>query len=400
MSKWFDEKEKKRLLTGLIALIGAGIIVLCFIHIKDIFSFALGFVGWIWNVLSGFIAGFVLAYLLLPVVSMLQKLIMKAGPFKNKENAARGAAIASTYILIFLAVFGVLSAIVVAITKQVQTINFEDMPVLFSKLQLQVTGFFETMIAYLEEHGIATDGMREWMDGIGENLTGNMAQMGSGVSSIVGNVTGFFSNAIFAVIFSIYFLIETDGLLAYWSNAFKAILGKRIHSELAVLIADADRCFSGYIRGQLADAAFMGFAVSIVLSLIGVPYSLVIGISSGIGNLIPYVGPLVAYGMTIGVCVAFKKWSLLVLALVLVFVLQTIDGNIVNPKLLSKSIDVHPVLVIVGLLFGSAAGGLFGMLLAVPVASFLKLQFERFIRWKAVRCDKGLENSEEAFDRN
>ena len=64
----------------------------------------------------------------------------------------------------------------------------------------------------------------------------------------------------------------------------------------------------------------------------------------------------------------------------MVFILQTIDGNIVNPRLLSQSIDVHPVLVIVGLLFGSAVGGFVGMMLAVPVASFFKIQFERLVK--------------------
>ena len=106
---------------------------------------------------------------------------------------------------------------------------------------------------------------------------------------------------------------------------------------------------------------------------------MVIGILSGIGNLIPYVGPIVAYGTTIIVCIGTGRLSLLLVSLIAIFVLQTLDGNVVNPKLLSTSIDVHPVLVIVGLLFGSAIGGIGGMLLAVPVASFFKIQFERLV---------------------
>ncbi|MBR1628178.1 MAG: AI-2E family transporter [Lachnospiraceae bacterium] len=104
---------------------------------------------------------------------------------------------------------------------------------------------------------------------------------------------------------------------------------------------------------------------------------------SGLGNLIPYIGPFIAYGLTIGVCVATGKWSLLAIALCSVVILHMIDTHVINPRLLSQSIDIHPVMVIIALLFGSAIGGIGCMLLAVPVASFLKIQFERFVAWKS-----------------
>ena len=376
----FDETYKKRLLWFLCAVFGGGLIVICLMHIGAIFSAAIGVLKWICGVLTGFIAGFVVAYLLLPVVEWLQKLLMKTPIFKNKAKAARGLGIAATYVLIFVAIFSVLSAVAVAITKQVQTINFADLPALVQKLQIQAKGLVDTMLESFERFGIPTDDLRAWINDLENKFPGNLSTMGNGVLSFADGARGFFSNALFAVIFSIYFLFDTEGLLSYWSRAFRSILGSRIHGSLAILIKDADTCFSGYIRGQLADAAFMAVAVGIILSIIGVPYALAIGVCSGIGNLIPYVGPFVAYGLTLGICIAAGQWKALVIALIALFILQTIDGNVINPKLLSQSIDIHPVLVIVGLLFGSSLGGFWGMLLAVPVASFIKIQFERIIQ--------------------
>lgn len=383
--KWLQNDYVKRALFALAVVAGSGIIVLLLMNMQTIVGAITKFLGWVFSIMSGFVAGFVVAYLLLSVVVRLQKLIMKIPPFADKPRAARGLSVAATYLLIFVVFFGVLFALAVAITKQVQTINFADLPRLVQELEVQVLGFVNTLIEALKKFGIATEGMEEWLSSLGDNISSSLATMGVGFFSFANNVKSFVANAVFAVIFSIYFLYDTEGLMNYWGRAFHALLGKKAHGVLAVLLHDADACFSGYIRGQFADAVFMAVAVSILLSLAGVPYAIVIGILSGIGNLIPYVGPFVAYGLTIGVCVASGLWSTLTVALILVFILQTIDGNVINPRLLSQSIDVHPVLVIVGLLFGSAAGGFAGMLLAVPVASFLKIQFERLVEWRRRR---------------
>ena len=130
--------------------------------------------------------------------------------------------------------------------------------------------------------------------------------------------------------------------------------------------------------------------VSAVLALVGVKYALIIGILTGIGNLIPYTGPLVAYGSTLLICLLYGDYRRLLIALPLLFVLQTLDGNIINPKLLSDSVNVHPLLVIASLLIGGAAGGFLGILIAVPVGSLLKIQFDRLLRYKEGKsCSAG-----------
>ena len=383
LKDFLKDKATKRLAFFLAGVAGAGIIILLLMHLGDIFSGAEKFIGWVLGVTTGFIAGLVIAYLLVGVVEILQKQLQRIPFFDKRPMAARGLCIAATYLLIFIVVIGVLLAILIAITKRVQTINFADLPKLIQQLQIEVVGLMNSVLDTLEKFGIATDGMKAWINELTRSITGSLSNVGSGVLGFAGSVTGFFTDLLFAVIFSIYFLYDTKGLMTYWSKAFKAMLGEKAHGVFAILLKDLDTCFAGYIRGQLADAAFMAVAVSILLGLVGVPYAVVIGVLSGVGNLIPYVGPIVAYGLTIGVCVATGQWQMLAIAIILIFILQTVDGNVINPRLLSASIDVHPVLVILGLLFGSAIGGLAGMLLAVPVASFLKIQFERFVKWRS-----------------
>ena len=150
-------------------------------------------------------------------------------------------------------------------------------------------------------------------------------------------------------------------------------------NRLSQLSADANRVFSGYIRGQSIDAALVGLLSSIALLIAGVPYAVVIGILTGIGNLVPYVGPVVGFGSLIIVCLAEGSLSHLIIGGIILGAVMFIDGNIINPRMLSSNVEVHPVLVILALLAGGKVGGVVGMLVAVPVAALLKLQFERYI---------------------
>ena len=106
------------------------------------------------------------------------------------------------------------------------------------------------------------------------------------------------------------------------------------------------------------------------------------GIFTGLGNLIPYFGPVVGYVATAIVCIPGGNWKEMIIGFVMIAVLMFVDGNIINPRLLSNSIEVHALLVIAALLGGGVIGGLVGMIVAVPIAALLKLQLDRYLEKK------------------
>jgi predicted PurR-regulated permease PerM len=91
------------------------------------------------------------------------------------------------------------------------------------------------------------------------------------------------------------------------------------------------------------------------------------------------VGPILGYGAIILFCVITGEFGKLVLGLILMAIIMFIDGNVINPKLLSASVEVHPLLVVAALIAGGAVGGFLGMIIAVPTAALIKLYFERFL---------------------
>ena len=140
--------------------------------------------------------------------------------------------------------------------------------------------------------------------------------------------------------------------------------------------------FTGYMRGQFIDAVLVGLMVGVSLTVVGVDFAPVIGIATGIGNLIPYIGPIVSYVLTVAVCVVNGDIGRLVVAAAVLLVIQFVDGQVINPKILSDSVEVHPILVLVALTAGGRLGGVLGMFIAVPCAALAKIYFEKFVAWR------------------
>ena len=215
----------------------------------------------------------------------------------------------------------------------------------------------------------------------------NLGSAGNFLGGIFNGVTNGASTLLFAIIFSIYFLID-DSIGTYWGKVLEAFTSEQTRAKLKAFAADADRVFSGYIRGQALDALLVGVMVSIAMLIARIPYALVIGILTGIGNLVPYVGPVVGFGSLIIVSLAEGSITKLVIGVIILAVVMFIDGNVINPRMLSSNVEVHPVLVIVALLAGGKVGGVVGMLVAVPVAALLKLQFEKYVERRRLANNK------------
>ena len=312
-------------------------------------------------VLKPLVLGIVLAYLLSPVVTKLEK---KLSGNIDRKIARRGMAVLIVYGVIFAFVAAVLALIAITVTEGIATVDFADIKGHLIILSREFTKFESEIRAALSKLDIN-------IGGAGVLLIRFINALKSGASTLL-----------FAVIFSIYFLLDS-GIWKYWVKVIKIFASDDKIEKLRQLVSDADKVFSGYIRGQSIDAFLVGSMVSIALLIAGIPYAIVIGILTGLGNLIPYVGPVVGFGSLLVVCIAEGSLKHLAIGAVILILVMAIDGNVINPKILGSKVEVHPVLVIVALLAGGEIGGIVGMLVAVPVAALIKMQFERYVKKKA-----------------
>ncbi|UFT97871.1 AI-2E family transporter [Radiobacillus kanasensis] len=159
---------------------------------------------------------------------------------------------------------------------------------------------------------------------------------------------------------------------------------KKYRIESKQLFSDIEKSLGDYIRGQLLVCLFVGLTSFLLLWLIGMRYPLLFSIIMGITNLIPYFGPIL--GAVPAVIIAFTmSTKMVVYVIISVFVVQIIEGNLLSPLIVGKSVHIHPLLIILALLVGGELGGIMGMILAVPVLTVLNVFFHHWNALKATR---------------
>jgi predicted PurR-regulated permease PerM len=142
-----------------------------------------------------------------------------------------------------------------------------------------------------------------------------------------------------------------------------------------------------FFRGQLLVALFVGIASSIGLYLVHLPFWLLVGIVAGVFNLVPLIGPFIGGGLAVVIALLSGKPVTALLAAVVLVVVQQIDNHLISPNVMGRTVRLHPVVVMLGLLLGATVGGLFGMLVVVPLVGVAKIVFlfcwSRFVDYGA-----------------
>ncbi len=168
-----------------------------------------------------------------------------------------------------------------------------------------------------------------------------------------------------------YFLV--DGELIY--NKILLILPTRKRIVAKKILSNIDKILSRYIISQLFLSLIIGVLTFIILMLVGVKFALVLAILNGVFNIIPYFGPIIGGVPTVFVALIDSP-SKAIWTIIVMFILQQLEGNILSPKITGDSTNMHPIIIIILLLIGEMFGGLVGMILAVPIGVIIKVIYE------------------------
>lgn len=344
-------------------------------HLQNLFP-------WASQVISPLLLGFAIAYLLSPICHFFERILSKNALLSKKQSLCQNISILMTFLLLILGVVFLGSLLLSTLTKSIQVLRFEDLFQGIEDFASMIEKFYSDLYVRLGNLPIGGEDAKEAVQLLLQKAVVFFQNMGNSVFSSLGSLAGALSTLVFGIIFSLYFLADGQKILSYWARIFRLLFGERRLEKLRRFFIDADRVFAGYLRGQIIDGTIMAVLVSVSLSVLQVRYAVVIGVLTGFGNLIPYVGPFIAYGLTTLVCLVYGDFTKLLPALIALFVIQTVDGNVINPRLLSQNIDVHPLLVIIALIIGGSLGGFLGIFLAAPVASLIKLELDKFMERK------------------
>jgi predicted PurR-regulated permease PerM len=310
--------------------------------------------------------GLVVAYLVLPAVNLIDRHMPQA---LRERKLARPLAILLVYLIGIVILVGFVAFLVPVISGQVEAL-WENRDTL-----VQTASDLVTELGERYRRDVRAD-FRQALEEYLSQITGKIASLiQTGLTRTLSAVTSTISFVLgFIVVPFWLFYILNDQVEV--SAGLVTLIPERWEADVRNLLRITDDIFSAYIRGQFLLCLFVGIMATVGLMLAGVPYALVLGLVAGVFELIPYIGPLL--GAVPGVIVAaLDSWPSAGWAVLVFFVIQQIENLLLVPRISGRSVRLHPALVMVVLVVGNEAAGLWGMLLAVPVTALIR----RRTRW-------------------
>jgi len=220
------------------------------------------------------------------------------------------------------------------------------------------------------------------LQGLLQSFLEALLRFAQGLLSQGGNLLGFFVSLVggvfqlfAALTLSIYFLYDLPRLGQAALRAFP----EPYQPLVAELAGKLDRSVGGFVRGQLLVAFLVGLMVGVGLALVGVPLAASLGFLAGVFNLIPFVGAIVS-GVPALLLAATGGWVKVLLAFLVLWLANQLEGNLFGPLIVGRATRLHPVTAIAAILVGASLFGLWGALLGVPAAAFLKVLLEDYYR--------------------
>lgn len=207
-----------------------------------------------------------------------------------------------------------------------------------------------------------------------ENIVGLESMIVNGLKTFMGGIINTFSKVVSLVltpILTLYFLVDKD----YFKERFLNIIPKKYKNDFMELSRDIDNSLSKFVRGKIIMAAYVGFATTLVLLILGVEFAIVIGFITGFADVIPYIGPFL--GFVPAVFFAFLSSPIKALWLAIIFLLiQWSENNILAPKIIGDTTGIHPIIILLSIIVGGGIFGVMGMILGVPVVAVLLILYE------------------------
>ncbi|MFC2088054.1 AI-2E family transporter [Calditrichota bacterium] len=310
-------------------------------------------IGWLIyslsNIVTIIIISALIAYILDPIASSLE---------------AKGFGRATAAIIVFIVFIGGIILlgwmIFPTLFKELMTMQNNLTPDATDGFLTQIENFFHEQITFIN---IKELNLRAEINDFIANLTKQSLSFAADLVSVI--------SAAVIIPFVTFFLLK-DGrdmkklLISYIPNRYFEMSLNIIHKM--------DLQLGGYLRGQFIEAFVVGSLAILALWILGIKYFIIIGVFAGFANFIPYIGPVAGAVPAILVAVGGGADSTLIIYIILAFaIIQLIDNVVMQPLVLSKSVNLHPLIIVLAVLVGGNFFGILGMFLAVPVAGILKV---------------------------
>lgn len=293
----------------------------------------------------------VVAYIINPLVNYFEKKLNK-----------RAYAILVSYLIIF-GFFIILIGLVVPITIDELKKLLRSLPNILNEVEKTIDSIAVNFTGNNEQLAVfynnISEGFQEYANKIQISLFKFITELGSNAS---GYASVFIRIALIPVV-SFYILLDKDKLISKIKS-----LSIYKNNKVSNLFKDIDESMSEFVRARILMAIFVGVVTTIVLLILGIDFALVIGLITMIADIIPYIGPFLGFVPAI-VLALIKGPYMAILVAILFVAIQWVENNVIGPRILGKSVGLHPLVILLSLIIGGGMFGVAGMIFSVPVVA-------------------------------
>ena len=279
----------------------------------------------------------------------------------RKRNPLRALSVALSSIIFIGIVIGIIAIIIPGIAQSVMdiTTNFSS---LVEKSQELINKLFSN-------YPNVAKAVSEKIIEFGTDLTQLQPMLENILSGAWGFVTGV-KDFVLGFILSIYILFNKETLLAQFKKILFANFKKSTCNRFLAFSNQANKTFSGFISGKIIDSAIIGLICFIILTIINMPYNILISVIIGVTNIIPFFGPFIG-AIPSAILILLVEPNMFIWLLIIIILLQQFDGYILGPKILGDSTGLPALWVMISLFIGGGMFGFFGMLVSVPAFALI-----------------------------
>lgn len=338
------------------------------------FSKIFAFLGKVISIFSPFLLGIILAFVLNVLNNFIEKKIFgKIKPSKVWNKVKRPLCITLSLILVFLTIFFVMNLLIPQL-KNSASLFTDTLP-----------AYKEDIIGILNKFDIdesTVNKVGEYLDNFGKVITdyikGNSKDVITVTTEVATSVINIISKGIITLVFAIYMIAQKETLSRQINKVMKAYLKPKTINKINTVGTLANKTFSNFVTGQCLEALIFGSLVFVGMLIFRFPYASTIGVLLGFTALIPIFGAFI--GTAIGfILIMMVSPVKAILFVVFIIVLQQIEGNLIYPRVVGKSIGLPGMWVLLSVTVGGSIGGILGMLIATPLCSLLYALFTKMV---------------------
>lgn len=346
------------------------LVIFALVNFSKIFIF----LGKVISIFSPFLLGIILAFVLNVLNNFIEKKIFgKIKPSKIWNKIKRPLCITLSLILVFLTIFFVMNLLIPQL-KNSASLFTDTLP-----------AYKEDIIGILNKFDVdesTVNKVGEYLDNFGKVITdyikGNSKDVITVTTEVATSVVNIISKGIITLVFAIYMIAQKETLSRQINKVMKAYLKPKTINKINTVGTLANKTFSNFVTGQCLEALIFGSLVFVGMLIFRFPYASTIGVLLGFTALIPIFGAFI--GTAIGfILIMMVSPVKAILFVVFIIVLQQIEGNLIYPRVVGKSIGLPGMWVLLSVTVGGSIGGILGMLIATPLCSLLYALFTKMV---------------------